>query len=83
MAAVSLGAGTASLGVGMAWAQLGGGYSSLPATVTNTRVSDLRGQLEQYLPGLLPRTTGPAFLVSASLGDEGRAATAGRRLHGA
>lgn len=66
--AASLGAGTASAGVGAAWAQLGGGYSSLPATVTDTRVGDLRGQLEQYLPGLLPRTTGPAFLVNASLG---------------
>jgi uncharacterized protein (PEP-CTERM system associated) len=68
LAAASLGAGAASLGGGAAWAQLGGGYSSLPATVTDTRVSDLRGQLEQYLPGLLPRTTGPAFLVNASLG---------------
>ena len=58
----------ASLGAGTAWAQLGGGYSSLPATVTDTRVSDLRGQLEQYLPGLLPRTAGPAFLVNTSLG---------------
>ena len=68
LAAASLGAGTISLGAGVAWAQLGGGYPTLPATVTNTRVGDLRGQLEQYLPGLLPRTTGPAFLVSASLG---------------
>lgn len=68
LAAASLGAGTASLGAGMAWAQLGGGYSSLPATVTDTRVGDLRGQLEQYLPGLLPRGAGPAFLVNASLG---------------
>ncbi len=66
LAAASLGAGTASLGA--AWAQLGGGYPSLPATVTDTRVGDLRGQLEQYLPGLLPRTAGPAFLVHASLG---------------
>lgn len=68
LAAASLGAGTASLSAGMAWAQLGGGYSSLPATVTDTRVGDLRGQLEQYLPGLLPRGAGPAFLVNASLG---------------
>ncbi len=75
LAAASLGAGTASLCAGVAsfyagaaWAQLGGGYPSLPATVTDTRVDDLRGQLEQYLPGLQPRTTGPAFLVNASLG---------------
>ena len=68
LAAASLGAGAASIGAGTAWAQLGGGYSSLPATVTDTRVSDLRGQLEQYLPGLLPRTAGPAFLVNTSLG---------------
>ncbi len=68
LAAASLGAGTAGLGLSAAWAQLGGGYPTLPATVTDTRVSDLRGQLEQYLPGLQPRTTGPAFLVSASLG---------------
>lgn len=61
-------AAAASLGAGAAWAQLGGGYSSLPATVTDTRVGDLRGQLQQYLPGLLPRGPGPAFLVSASLG---------------
>ncbi len=58
----------ASLGAGTAWAQLGGGYSTLPATVPDTRVSDLRGQLEQYLPGLQPRTAGPAFLATASLG---------------
>ena len=58
----------ASLHAGAAWAQLGGGYPTLPATVTDTRVGDLRGQLEQYLPGLQPRTAGPAFLVSASLG---------------
>lgn len=63
-----LAAAAASLGAGTAWAQLGGGYPTLPATVTDTRVGDLRGQLEQYLPGLQPRTTGPAFLVSASLG---------------
>ena len=68
LTAASLGAVTASLGVGAAWAQLGGGYPTLPATVPDTRVGDLRGQLEQYLPGLLPRTAGPAFLVSASLG---------------
>ena len=61
-------AAAASLGAGAAWAQLGGGYSSLPATVTDTRVGDLRGQLQQYLPGLLPRGPGPAFLGSASLG---------------
>lgn len=53
---------------GAAWAQLGGGYPTLPATVTDTRVGDLRGQLEQYFPGLQPRITGPAFLVNASLG---------------
>lgn len=63
-------AAAASLGAGAAWAQLGGGYSSLPATVADTRVGDLRGQLEQYLPGLLPRTAGPAFLVRASLGAD-------------
>ncbi len=58
-----------SAGAGAAWAQLGGGYPTLPATVTDTRIGDLRGQLEQYLPGLQqPRTTGPAFLVNASLG---------------
>ena len=61
-------AAAASLGAGTAWAQLGGGYPSLPATVTDTRVGDLRGQLEQYLPSLQPRTAGPPFLVSASLG---------------
>jgi len=55
-------------GADPAWAQYGGGYPTLPATVTDTRVGDLRGQLEQYLPGLQPRTTGPAFLVTTSLG---------------
>lgn len=68
LAAAGLGAGKVGLGISVAWAQLGGGYPSLPATVPNTRVGDLRGQLEQYLPGLQPRTAGPAFLVSASLG---------------
>ena len=66
--AAVLGVGAAILGDGAAWAQLGGGYSSLPAIVADTRIGDLRGQLEQYLPGLLPRTAGPAFLVNGSLG---------------
>ena len=55
------------LGSGAAWAQYGGGYPTLPATIVDTRVGDLRGQLQQFLPGVLPRTTGPAFLVSTSL----------------
>ncbi len=55
-------------GSGPAWAQYGGGYPTLPATIIDTRVGDLRGQLQQYLPGLLPRETGPAFLVTGSLG---------------
>jgi len=67
-ARVALLASFTSAGAGAAWAQLGGGYSALPATVPDTRVGDLRGQLEQYLPGLLPRTAGPAFLVNTSLG---------------
>ncbi len=58
----------ACVGAGPAWAQYSGGYPSLPATVADTRVGDLRGQLLQYLPGLLPRNTGPAFLVTTSLG---------------
>ena len=53
-----------------AWAQYGGGYPTLPPTVADTRVGDLRGQLQQYLPGLLPRNTGPAFLVTTSLGAD-------------
>ena len=58
----------ACVGAGPAWAQYGGGYPTLPATIVDTRVGDLRGQLQQYLPGLLPRVTGPAFLVTTSLG---------------
>jgi len=61
-------AAAACAGAGSAWGQLGGGYPTLPATVVDTRVGDLRGQLQQYLPGLLPRETGPAFLVKASAG---------------
>lgn len=53
-----------------AWAQYGGGYPTLPPTVADTRVGDLRDQLQQYLPGLLPRNTGPAFLVTTSLGAD-------------
>lgn len=51
-----------------AWAQYGGGYPTLPATVPNTRVGDLRGQLQAYLANSPPRTSGPAFLVETSLG---------------
>ena len=58
------------LGSGPAWAQYGGGYPTLPATIADTRIGDLRGQLQQYLPGVLPRTTGPAFLVSTSIGAD-------------
>ena len=57
-------------GTGAAWAQYGGGFPTLPPTVIDTRVGDLRGQLQQYLPGLLPRDTGPAFLVRTSLGAD-------------
>jgi uncharacterized protein (PEP-CTERM system associated) len=61
-------AAAACASAGSAWGQLGGGYPTLPATVVDTRVGDLRGQLQQYLPGLLPRNTGPAFLVTTSAG---------------
>jgi len=61
----------ACVGAGPAWAQYGGGYPTRPATIVDTRIGDLRGQLQQYLPGLLPNDTGPAFLVTASLGVNG------------
>jgi len=61
----------AYVGAGPAWAQYGGGYPTLPATVVDTRIGDLRSQLQQYLPGLLPNDTGPAFLVTPSLGIDG------------
>ena len=61
-------AAAACLGGTSAWAQAGGGLPALPATIVDTRVGDLRGQLQQYLPGLLPRDAGPAFLVTPSLG---------------
>ena len=62
-------AGTVLVCGGPARAQLGGGYPTLPATVVDTRVSDLRGQLQQYLPGTLPpRVGGPAFLIQPSIG---------------
>ncbi len=61
-------AAAACIGGTSAWAQVGGGFPTLPATVIDTRVGDLRGQLQQYLPGVLPRDTGPAFLVTTSLG---------------
>lgn len=61
-------AAAACIGGTSAWAQAGGGLPTLPATIVDTRVGDLRGQLQQYLPGLLPRDTGPAFLVTTSLG---------------
>jgi len=53
---------------GSALGQYGGSYPTLPATVVDTRIGDLRGQLQQYFPGLLRRDTGPAFLVTASAG---------------
>ncbi len=55
-------------GAAPAWAQYGGGYPTLPPTIIDTRIGDLHGQLQQYLPGLLPRNAGPAFLVTTSLG---------------
>jgi len=65
----------AYVGAGPAWAQYGGGYPTLPATIVDTRIGDLRGQLQQYLPGLLPNDTGPAFLATASLGVNGGSPT--------
>jgi len=66
--AVALAVTTAVMVAGPARAQLGGGYPTLPATVTDTRVGDLRGQLQSYLPGVLPRTGGPAILIQPSIG---------------
>ncbi len=50
------------------WAQAGGG-TTVPATGLDTsRVGDLRGTLEAYLPNAPPRTIGPNWQVSPSIG---------------
>ena len=51
-----------------AWSQAGGGQPALPKEVADTRIGDLRGQLQAYLPGVQVRTSGPAIQVTTSLG---------------
>ncbi len=58
---------TLLVGTGTAWAQAGGGPIS-PAVSPVVRLGDLRSQLQAYQPGQLPRSTGPAWLISPSIG---------------
>lgn len=51
-----------------AFAQYGGGYAPLGSAFPSTRVGDLRTQLQSYLPNQLARTTGPAVLITPSIG---------------
>jgi uncharacterized protein (PEP-CTERM system associated) len=55
-------------GPAASWAQAGGG-TTVPATgLDTTRVGDLRGTLQAYLPNAPPRTIGPNWQVSPSIG---------------
>jgi len=57
-----------SAGPAASWAQAGGG-TTVPATgLDTTRVGDLRGTLQAYLPNAPPRTIGPNWQVSPSIG---------------